>query len=74
MTLCRTCHLPWDRQGSLFTVCPSCRAKMPVRRVNGEPLNREFTTHLKLDRGRCQFIEVTNDRGGKYIMRKPKDT
>lgn len=34
MTVCRTCHLPWDNMNSHFTVCPSCRAKMPVRRVN----------------------------------------
>lgn len=42
MKPCRTCHQPWDAQGSLFTVCPSCRAKMPVRRVNGAPLNRRW--------------------------------
>lgn len=34
MTVCRTCRLPWDHMNSHFTVCPSCRAKMPVRRVN----------------------------------------
>ena len=34
MTLCRTCNQPWVAQGSLLTVCPACRSKLPVRRVN----------------------------------------
>lgn len=43
MKPCRTCNQPWDSSESRFTVCPACRAKMPVRRVNVEPLNRKFT-------------------------------
>lgn len=42
MKPCRLCNQPWDSSESRFTVCPTCRAKMPVRRVNMEPLNRRW--------------------------------